>query len=143
MDYETVEIKQEPELNIIENTFIVQEVEIPRTQPKQQEQPLRCKICKKGFREEDLPVHLTIHAKENYCSNCYKIFKNVNDLVKHRLTCKERLNRIAELQSIYKDTKLNVNLIKTNLLCVTCKDTLFETDCDGKLHCLSCVPGEL
>lgn len=115
-----------------------------RKSPRHLEEPIKCKICNKGFREEDLQIHLK-NCKglpKKISRNCCKFFKSQTDeQVKHQLTCKNRLRRIAKIQKEYL-TKKDWNLIlqKTNLLCAICKDTLYEADCDHKLHCLSCIP---
>lgn len=144
MDNKNVKVKQEPELTIIEDNPSV--AELPQEPPIQlkrrlQQIPVICKICKKGFREEDFPVHYKLHGVENYCTNCYREFNSFDELVLHQVKCQARLRKIEELQNFYREKK--VCLTKTSLLCVVCKDTLFETDCDDKLHCFSCVPSPL
>lgn len=110
----------------------------------QLEQPIICKRCKKGFKKEDLPIHLTNckGQRKIVSTNCCNFFKcETSELVKHQLTCKKRLRRIAKIQKEYLQKDWNLILRKTSLLCVICKDTLYETNCDDHiLHCLSCGP---
>lgn len=185
MDCKFFDIKKEPEL-IIEDNFNITTVE----QQPQLQQPIKCNICDKGFRQEDFEIHLTTHnftvegeqkpkavKKEPklqlvkqaiICRICKKGFRKADLLIhltthkvstedstpclseivrrrselkktrKERQLVKIRLRKINELRIKYKK-KFDVNLLKTNLLCVVCKDTLFETKVDDKLHCLSCV----
>lgn len=60
MEKVKIEIKTEPEL-IINDTLLTGKIHTAIEKIKQ-EQPVKCEICGKGFKCEDLEIHMTLHV---------------------------------------------------------------------------------
>lgn len=97
MESVKIEIKSEPEFIINDN--LSSEIEKRKqNQPKvsyhredfKQEQPVKCEICGKGFKSEDLEIHMTLHGSGGAITN------NANLIRKRKVQEKQKVIAPAE-----------------------------------------------